>query len=29
MTAPAIIAAYGNPQALAWNIGTIANTVSS
>ena len=27
-SAPAISAAYGSPQALAWNIGTIGNTLS-
>ena len=28
-SAPAISAAYGSPQALAWNIGTIGSTESS
>ena len=28
MSAPAISAAYGRPQALAWNIGTIGNALS-
>ena len=28
-TAPAISAAYGRPQAFAWNIGTIGRTRSS
>ena len=28
MSAPAIRAAYGRPQAFAWNIGTIAKALS-
>ena len=28
MSAPAISAAYGRPQALAWNIGTIGKALS-
>ena len=28
-SAPAISAAYGSPQALAWNIGTMGSVTSS